>query len=886
MRTPSIAKRLTKKRSSVGSTAAVSYTVGATESMSGTIDISELDDDLRMALRKIARTEHVLVGCDYDGTLAPIVANPHKARPLPQTVTILRYLAGLPNTTVAVVSGRALRDLAAMSRLPYEVTLVGSHGAEFDLESLDTLDAESTAKLERLLADCTAITDGVDGVAQERKPSGVAIHVRNASRPDARHVLRALHSRFDSDESAHITTGKEVLELSVINANKGTAMERLRDENAATASIFIGDDVTDEHVFERMTGENDLTIKVGDGTTAATFRVAGPSVVLAVLAALGEEREAWLAGADAVPIEDHALLSDGTDLALLTPDASISWLCHPGPDAPAIMAGLLGDPDAGHFSINPVKSSRPLSQRYVDNTMTVTTKWAGVSVTDYLDSSHRTQQGLETRLRLVRVISGDAPVQLSFAPRPQFGAVPVGLRATKNGIRVTGTSDSLVLVAPGPDWHIAESGAHPTATAIVDPSDGDVVVELRAGTENMRPYRTPEPDRRELTHAKWHAFVASLTLPALHQREVVRSALTLKGLCSESTGAAIAAATTSLPEWIGGIRNWDYRYCWLRDASMTVDAIALLGSTAEADAFLGWLEGVFEDCGSPDRVHPLYRLDGSILGPEAVVDTLPGYAGSRPVRIGNAAQGQVQLDVFGPICDLISTAARTRGYVTSRDLALVNACVEAVKRRWQEPDHGIWEIRDVPRSHVHSRVMCWMAVDRALAVVAQHNSDRPDWVELRDEIRLDIETNGWDDEQQTFVSAYGRDDVDAGVLAVVTSGFLPGNDPRSVGTIKAVEDSLRDGPTVYRYRHDDGLPGTEGGMHLCTTWLIEAYAIAGLWDEAINLYEQYLGCAGTTGLLTEMYSPGSERGLGNHPQAYSHLGLIRCAIRLSDAPHI
>lgn len=862
---------------------AAPYTVGLSGPDFQSTNPATLDPDLRAAIRSIARSEHLLVGCDYDGTVSPIVADPNKARPLPQAVGTLRFLAQLPDTTVAVVSGRALRDLAAMSRLPYEVRLVGSHGAEFDLDSLDSLDTVSAARLDGLMAECTSITKGVVGTHLESKPSGVAVHVRNASRPDAQQVLDALHQRFDDDASIHLTTGKEVLELSVVAADKGSAMERLAGEADATATVFIGDDVTDEHVFERMTHSNDLTVKVGDGETLARFRVAGPEEVLKVLAALGAEREAWLAGADAVPIEDHALLADGTDLALLTPDGSISWMCHPGPDAPSIFAELLGDPEAGHFRVSPDHGGRPLSQTYVDETMTVVTRWAGLTVTDYLDSSHRHQPGLQTRLRLIRVISGSKPAVVSFAPRPQFGSMPTSLKASRYGVKLTGTSDALVLVAPGLDWEITRNGPFETATAHLDPADGDIVIELRAGTENMRPYRTSEPDRRELTHARWHAFVSRLALPDLYRKEVLRSALTLKALCHEPTGAILAAATTSLPEWIGGIRNWDYRYCWLRDAAMTANALTLLGSTSEADAFLGWLEQIFETTASPERVHPLYRLDGSILGPEAVVDTLPGYAGSRPVRIGNAAQGQVQLDVFGPILELVANAARVRGWVTARDLALANQCVEAVRRRWNEPDHGIWEERDQPRSHVHSRIMCWQTVDRALELIAMHDDfDRPDWHELRDEIRTDILTHGWNDAEQTFVAAYDHTYVDAAVLAVVTSGFLPPEDPRVASTIRAVESSLRDGPTVYRYRHDDGLPGTEGGMHLCTTWLIEAYALAGMHDEATNLLHQYVSCTGTTGLLPEMYNPGAEAGLGNHPQAYSHIGLIRGVLALQE----
>jgi len=862
---------------------AARHTVGASTGDGASHDSSRLEPGLRLALRNIARTGTLLVGCDYDGTLSPIVSNPAHARALPGASAVLRQLASLTSTVVAVVSGRALRDLAAMSRLPEEITLVGSHGAESDLDSLSNLDESAIQRLVTLLEQCYSVTDGVDGTLLENKPSGVAVHVRNADRADATRVLADLHQLFDHDDSIKLTRGKEVLEMSVTHADKGSAMDRLRVENEATAVIFIGDDVTDEYVFERLTSEPHVTVKVGHGDTAARFRVDEPQDVLEVLAVLGEERQAWLAGANAVPIEDHAMLSDGTDVALLTPGGSINWLCHPGPDAPAIFAALLGDAEAGQLAISPVRGGRPLSQNYLDHTMTVVTKWAGVNVTDYLDSSYRSAPRHEAELRLIRVISGRTPVTLTFSPRPQFGAVPVGLRASEHGIKVTGTSDCLVLVAPGLDWTITHVGPHPTATATIDPSRGDVVIELRAGTDDMSHDGQTEGERRHRTHLRWREFSEKLVIPDQREEIVRRSALTLKALCHTPTGAALAAATTSLPEWVGGIRNWDYRYCWLRDAAMTVSALSLIGSTDEADAFMGWLARVVEAAGGPDRVHPLYSVEGHILGPEAVVDTLPGYAGSRPVRIGNAAQGQLQLDVFGPICEMVAVTAHERGEVTELDLSTVRSCVEAVSRRWREADHGIWEIRDTPRFHVHSRVMCWMAVDQAITVMELSGGSEPTWRALRTEIADDIFDNGWDAELNSFVAAYGRQDVDAAVLAIITSGLVDGTDPRAIGTIHAIEESLRDGPTVYRYRHDDGLPGTEGGMNICTSWLVEAYAAAGMLDEAHTLFEQLLDCAGLTDLLPEMYDPGSDHGLGNHPQAYSHLGVIRCAVILQQA---
>jgi len=862
--------------------AATSFTVGVADAAVGPLDQSNLDPNLRLALRQIARTGQLLVSCDYDGTLAPIVDDPNEARPLPEAVDVLRHLAMLPATSVAVVSGRALRDLAAMSRLPREITLVGSHGAEFDLGAVAGLNEQSAQTLSNIIGDCVRISSPVPGTQLEIKPAAIAVHVRRTQPEAGEQVIAALRERFEDDDSVFLTAGKNVLEISVVQAHKGNAVEQLREDLSASAVIFLGDDATDEDVFANFS-DVDLAVKVGEGNSIAAYRVEGPQQVIELLAILADERQAWIAGANAVPIEDHALLSDGTDLALLTPDGSISWMCHPGPDAPAIFAGLLGDPEAGHLTIRPRRGGRPLSQNYLEHTMTVQTRWSGVVVTDYLDSTSRSTPGNEHQLRLVRAISGREPVTISFAPRPYFGSVPVGIEATQEGLRITGSSDSLVLIAPDLDWHITYIGPHPTATATIDPAGGDYVVELHAGSDDLSPAADLESERRHVCGTEWVDFVSSLRSPPRFEAAVQRSALTLKALCHKPTGAVLAAATTSLPEWIGGIRNWDYRYCWLRDGAMTVGALALLGRTQEADAFIGWLNPLFEAAASPERVHPLYTLDGNLLGPEAVVDTLPGYAGSRPVRIGNAAQGQVQLDVFGPICNMIADTAHARGFVTGNDLAIINSCVEAVERRWNEPDHGIWEIRDAPRDHVHSRVMCWMAVDQALKVLALAKASRPDWEALADRIKEDVLTNGWNEEVNSFVSAYGRTDVDAAVLAVVTSGMVAGDDPRAVGTIHAVEASLRDGPTVYRYRHEDGLPGTEGGMHICTTWLIEAYAASGMLDEARNLFRQLLECAGETGLLSEMFNPSTERGLGNHPQAYSHLGLIRCALVLETA---
>jgi trehalose 6-phosphate phosphatase len=419
---------------------------------------------------------------------------------------------------------------------------------------------------------------------------------------------------------------------------------------------------------------------------------------------------------------------------------------------------------------------------------------------------------------------------------------------------------------------------------VVKPGTGQpVVLELRCGTSDVAAHRMPEAERRARSGAYWSQWVASLKLPAIERALVARSALTLRALCHTGTGAILAAATTSLPEAIGGIRNWDYRHCWLRDAALTAQALVSLGSAAEATAYLGWVHRVLAGVRSPERLHPVYALDGGSPGSEAVIDTLPGYAGSRPVRVGNLADQQVQLDVFGPIVELIEALASHCGHLVEADWNLVVAMAQAVARRWHEPDHGIWEERMAPRHHVHSKVMCWVAVDRAIRLAERYGRCAdPAWPALRDTIARDVLENGWKDAVGAFTAAYDGTDLDAASLHIGLAGLLDPADDRFQATVSAVEAELRYGSTVYRYRRDDALPGNEGGFQLCTTWLIEAYVLTGRLTEAEDLFAQFIDTAGPTGMLSEEYDPIAERSLGNHPQAYSHLGLIRCA-RLLDA---
>jgi trehalose-phosphatase len=848
-----------------------------------------IDPALRAAVGLIARVPQLLVACDYDGTLAPIVENPSDAKPLPEAVAAVRALASLPQTTVAVVSGRALRDLATLSRLPSEVHLVGSHGSEFDIGFVQRLAPELVELRTRLQKAVEEIVSNRPGVRLEAKPASIAVHTRTASRDDSAAVRAALEEGPANWAGVHVTHGKEVVELLILPTHKGTAVDALRMQLSASAVLFLGDDVTDENAFAHLHGP-DLGVKIGPGETRAHHRVDEPIDAVRVLGLLLETRRNWLFGERAVPIERHSMLANGRTVALLAPDAKVSWLCAPGPDSAAVFADLVGGSSAGHFSVRPAeREGLPLGQRYRPGTMTVETRWSGLTVTDWLDSDVPLDDAATAPAAstLVRVLSGTVKVRIDFAPRPEYGQVAIRLQPLGDGLLILGSNEPMALLSPGVEWDVYNDGGHQCARAEIDLAamDGTCVLELRCGTHSLQPWTDPLEVRQTRVEQGWRDWVASLKLPTVARDHVLRSALTLRGLCHRPSGAILAAATTSLPEEIGGVRNWDYRYCWLRDAAMTARALVDLGSLAEAEAFLGWVDRCVERTGGhPERLHPLYTVDGWDLGAEAVIDTLPGYAGSRPVRLGNAANRQLQLDVFGPIADLITAVAAQRGSVRPQEWRVIGAMVEAVERRWHEPDHGLWEARLPPRHHVYSKVMCWLTVDRAVKLLARHGGQpRPEWSELRERIGAHVLDHGWHEPAGAYTVAYGHPEMDASSLWIGLSGLLADDDPRFLKTLLAIEADLRAGPIVHRYKWDDGLPGVEGGFHVCSAWMIEAYLRTGRRADAEELFDQMLDCAGPTGLLPEQYDPETERGLGNHPQAYSHLGLIRCALLLDGS---
>ncbi len=845
------------------------------------------DPELMARLDQLAQAPQLLIACDYDGTIAPIVDDPMKALPLRDTSVALRGLAALPQTEVAVISGRSLRDLAALSRLPAEIHLVGSHGTEFDIDFALDLDPALRDRRAKLLEALAQLVASHPEVTLEKKPASVAVHYRavddDAEVDQVIHGLEAISAEIGQLTVRH---GKKVCELLLIPTDKGKALRTVRATVAATAVMFIGDDVTDEYAFRTLHGP-DVGVKVGDGDTIAPFRVGSPQDVAVLLAALSARRADWLAGAGVTPIEEHSMLSDQRTAAIVTPDARITWLCVPRIDSGAIFAELLGGEPAGHFSVRPATNAGKPTQTYVGDSLVLRTAWSSMSVTDYLDCSEGRPKRISGRTDLVRVIEGSGVARIEFAPRLDFGRFPTQLDVRDGGLEVVNAADLVVLRSPGVDWTIEDAGAHQTAVAEVDLSNGPVTLELRCGTASLRPDRTEEIDRRSATEAFWADWARRLEIPddlvGIDADMIRRSALTLKALCYGPTGAILAAATTSLPEFIGGVRNWDYRYCWIRDASLSAGALVKLGSIDEAMDLLDWLLRVIDRSEvGPERLSPLYTVNGESLPPEATIEELAGYAGSRPVRVGNAADHQVQLDVFGPVLELIQQLGEVDAPLSARHWRLVEDLVGAVDKRWTEPDQGIWEVRSAPRHHVNSKVMCWVTVDRAVRIAEDvFGRERPEWETLRDTIRDDIFANGWKDDVGSFTTAYDGTDLDASVLAVGLFGMLDADDPRYAATVNAVETWLRTGDTVYRYKHEDGLPGEEGGFNLMTSWLIDAKIQIGELDSARQLFDAYVDLAGPTGLIAEEVDPATGRALGNHPQAYSHLGLISNALNLA-----
>lgn len=839
-----------------------------------------MNDRWNNLLAPLVRAPILLVASDFDGVLADIVPRPDDAMFDPAAKRALSRLGSLPRTYVGIVSGRALDDLRKRTTGVRNLFLVGSHGAEPAFGNRVVLTPEQVSALDRAVAACEHVARATPGTLVERKPFSVGLHYRGCDAAAEKSLLDSIGQALAGVEGLHRRDGMKVVEFAAVQTDKGHGLIGLAHRTGASATFFMGDDITDEDGFTAL-GPSDLTVKVGPGDTAAAERVADRRQAVALLELLAHLREEHVRAATPTPIERHSILSDQRTIAVVDPRGSIVWLCLPRADSSAVFARLVGDESRGSFDITPIGDRGEPRQEYASDSWILITAWENVTVTDYFDCTGGRPFQRAGRSDLVRRLDGRGKVLVRFAPRLDFGRMPTVLVRRDGGIEVDGSPDPFVLFSPGVEWKIESEGPHHTAVAEIELKGEPVVLEVRYGFGSLLPARASEDERRLHTERFWTGWARTLRLPSTRPDLVMRSALVLKGLCYGPTGAIYAAATTSLPEQLGGVRNWDYRFCWPRDACLAAAALMKLGNTGTAMKLLDWLVGVVDRCESPDRLHPLYTVAGHELGPEGEVGELRGYANSRPVRVGNAADRQVQLDVFGPIVALAAMLVERGAPVTPEHWRLVEAMVNAVAARWTEPDHGIWEVRGPRAHHTHTKIMCWLAVDRGVYIAENVlGKPRPEWTALRRAIADDVFANGWSERAGAFTFQYGSDALDAATLFIGLTGMLPPDDPRCVSTVRAVQRGLLEGPVVYRYVVDDGLPGVEGGFNIATSWLIESLILMGERDEAEQLFDKMASLAGPTGLLAEQFDPRIGLATGNFPQVYSHLGLINAAVAL------
>ncbi|MDP9375600.1 MAG: glycoside hydrolase family 15 protein [Chloroflexota bacterium] len=605
------------------------------------------------------------------------------------------------------------------------------------------------------------------------------------------------------------------------------------------------------------------------------------------------------------PIEDYALIGDGMTAALVSRDGSIDWACLPRYDSPSVFARILDAGRGGHWRIAPA-GPYTAARQYVEDTnilSTVFTTPAGeVELLDFMPPQPLIRQALGDNLivRIVRGRSGTVDIRTRFAPRFDYARADaswtaqegIGVRASHDGAALTLYADLPLKVVTGG----AEDGDAGGVAAIL--ADGQVAV--RAGEEIafVLAYRqrssllwpggvTARAARLlEATTAYWREWIARCAYRGPYAAMVRRSALALKLLDYLPTGAVVAAPTTSLPEAIGGARNWDYRYSWLRDTAFTLYALFGLGYWDEGEIFLDWLVDVAQ--GDPAELQVLYGVSGERRIEEFELPHLAGYRGSRPVRVGNAAHGQRQLDIYGEVVDCAYLFHKHGGAVDDGLWAFLRAVVDHVCRVWTEPDQGIWEVRSGPRHFVYSKALCWVAVDRGIALAERLGlpADLDHWRQTGAAIMEELAREGYDEGIGAFTQAYGTAELDAAALALLLRKVLPPHDPRLRSTIDRVVERLGEGGLLHRYAPeavDDGVGGGEGVFLMCSFWLADCYANLGRREEACALFERLLGYANDVGLYAEELDPASGRHLGNFPQAFTHVALINAALSLARA---
>ncbi|WP_274556647.1 glycoside hydrolase family 15 protein [Streptomyces spiramyceticus] len=589
-------------------------------------------------------------------------------------------------------------------------------------------------------------------------------------------------------------------------------------------------------------------------------------------------------------IEDYALIGDMQTAALVCRDGTVDWLCLPRFDSHAVFAGLLGTEEHGFWRIGPVHAADagpPAAARrsYRGDSLILESEWdtryGTVRVTDFMPP----RDGAPQLIRIVEGLSGRVRMRSSLRMRFSYGRVTPWVHKV----------DSRTVAVAGPDsvWLDTEAETHGkdlTTYSDFTVAPGDrVTFTISWQPSHKEPPPAADPTASlEATAHFWREWVEQCTYHGPYREAVVRSLITLKALTYAPTGGIVAAPTTSLPEDIGGVRNWDYRYTWLRDAAITLSSLLRTGYREEARAWREWLLRAV--AGDPENLQIMYGIAGERELGEAELDWLPGYENSSPVRVGNGAAHQLQLDVYGEVTEALHLAHMT-GLARNDYAALLQLkLIHYLKTHWDQPDEGIWEVRGPRRHFVHSKVMAWVAVDRTIKLIEMGDADGPleEWRELRDEIHRDVCEKGYDKERNTFTQSYGSTELDASLLLIPQMGFLPPDDKRVIGTIEAIQRELstEDGfvlryPTVGEDAGVDGLEGDEGAFLACSFWLADDLAMIGRVDEARKLFEKLLGLRNDLGLLAEEWDSRLQRQVGNFPQAFSHVPLIDTALRLT-----
>jgi GH15 family glucan-1,4-alpha-glucosidase len=582
-------------------------------------------------------------------------------------------------------------------------------------------------------------------------------------------------------------------------------------------------------------------------------------------------------------IEDYALIGDCQAAALVGIDGSIDWLCWPRFDSPACFAGLLGGRQHGHWGLRP-KGEHRARRRYRPDTLILETDFqtaeGAVTLIDFMPAG-------EWDSDVVRIVvgrSGRVRMTTELVLRFDYGSyVPWVSRLPDGRLRAIAGPDMVVLDGP-----VRTHGEDLTTVAEFEVAEGErVPFVLMHSPSHLEPPQTIDPEKALAeTEAFWKKWIERCAAEGEWVEPVRRSLITLKALTYAPTGGIVAAPTSSLPEKIGSTRNWDYRFCWLRDATLTLLAFMDAGYYEEAEAWREWL--VRAVAGSPEQMQIMYGLSGERRLIEMELDWLPGYEGSTPVRIGNAAWSQLQLDVYGEVMDALHQGRKGGLERNDASWGVQRALLRHLEKIWDRPDEGIWEMRGPPRHFTFSKVMCWVAFDRAIKAVERFGYEGPveRWRAMRARIHDEVCRRGYDADKNAFVQSYGSKELDASLLLLPITGVVAATDPRMLGTVRAIEEELMEGGLVHRYRThaaEDGLPPGEGAFLACSFWLADNYVLQGRGREARELFERLVGLANDVGLLAEEYDPAGRRQLGNFPQAFSHIALINTAFNLSEA---